>query len=299
MIVKFNALFLKQIVVFLLILLISASARSDSGQDISFAYLEKGLTELKDNEKQIALQLMANELTRNTDLHISIKPVFTFAEMQDLIQKESIDYAILNSFHYLNHYGFFQQFISEPVWGVQRSEFELESYVIVAQKKYADKAIKSFSNKQLSSHQPYLLMNFYLDYWVNKSTGQQTQQFFKKIKYVKTASQAVLDVYFKSSDLCIVPKHIFDLTVDLNPAILKRLTIIHQSESLFSPVLTFTFKHVDPLIKQALNNNFVNFGQTPRSQQILEMFNFQAIKPITLKQLTPMYTLFKNHQALQ
>ncbi len=45
--------------------------------------------------------------------------------------------------------------------------------------------------------------------------------------------------------------------------------------------------------------NFENFGQTPRSQQVLELFNFQSINQVGLNQLRPMILFFKVHKHLK
>ncbi len=243
-----NRFVFNKIAVLSLLLCIFPMAGSEANKDVIFAYLVAGLTDLKSNERQIALQLLANELTRDTDLKILIKPVLTFARMQDLIEQGKIDFTIINSFHYLDNYQFFQKVITSPVWAVRRGPADFESYLVVAQKQYADIPLNFFRNKQLSTHSQYLLMNFYLEFLLYNSTRDAAQDFFNKIKQTKTASHVVLEVYFNASDLCIVPRHIFDLTVDLNPAILKGLAVIHQSESLFSPALTFTFEHVDESI---------------------------------------------------
>jgi len=267
-------------------------------QKVTLAYLENGLSELNENEKQIALQLLANEIIKDSRLHMLIKPVSTFSEIKHLINKAEIDYVILNSFHYITHYDFLTQFITPPIWAIQRGPKERENYILVANKRFSGFKISQLRNTTISLHKQYLLMNFYLDYLVKKQSKQNSTQFFKRLNYTKTASKAVLDVYFGKSDVCIVPEHIYNLTIDLNPAIKQELAIIHQSNEQFLPVLFFNFKRNDSLVNSIVNNNISNISNTVRGQQILEMFNIEEVKRTTPHQLQPMRTLFNNYQAL-
>ena len=265
---------------------------------ITLAYLENGLKELKNNEKQVALQLLANELIKGSGLQMKVKPVRTFNEMQQLIADGEVDYVIFNSFHFLKHYDFLDQYFVKPLLAIQRGPYDSENFVIVANKRYLDQELGSMRGKTLSLHPQYLLMKFYLEYLVKQSSGLDNLHFFKKIKHTKTASQAVLDVYFGASDLCIIPKHIFDLTVDLNPAIMKKIAIIHESGKQFFPVLVFSFKHVDSSDRKIINENLSVLNESVRGEQILDMFNIQAINPVELDELQPMRILFKNYQSL-
>ncbi|MFW5444421.1 MAG: phosphate/phosphite/phosphonate ABC transporter substrate-binding protein [Methylococcaceae bacterium] len=267
-------------------------------QFVTLAYLENGLKELKNNEKQVALQLLANELIIDSGLQMNVIPMRTFSEMQESIEDGDIDYVIFNSFHFLSHYDFLQDYFVAPLLAIKRGPSDRENFIIVANKQYADMDLNSLRNKTLSLHPQYLLMKFYLAYLIKQSSGLDYKQFFNKIKHTKTASQAVLDVYFGISDLCIIPKHIFDLTVDLNPAIMKKLVILHQSEEQFFPVLVFSFKHLDGSVRNLINRNLSELNQSVRGEQILDMFNIQSINPVTLEQLQPMRILFQNYQTL-
>ncbi len=264
----------------------------------TLAYLENGLKELKNNDKQVALQLFANELIRGSGVQMTVKPVRTFPEMQQLISDGKVDYAIFNGYHLLEHYDFLHDHFVTPLLTIQRGPSGRENFIIVANKQYMGQQLKDLQGKTLSLHPQYLLMKFYLEYLIAKSTGLDILHFFNKIKHTKTASQAVLDVYFGSSDLCIIPKHIFDLTVELNPAIMQKIFIMHQSGKQFLPVLILNFKHVDNSIRSLINKNVSMLNQSARGQQILEMFSLQSVHTVKLEQLQPMQKTFKHYQSL-
>ncbi len=83
---------------------------------------------------------------------------------------------------------------------------------------------------------------------------------------------------FGVSDICIVAKHIFDLSVELNLAILKKVVIVHQSGETFLPVLFFSFNHLNSDIRNSINANMSVLKQTTQGKNILDMFNNQVSK---------------------
>ncbi len=262
-------------------------------------YLQNGLNELSKNEKQMGLQLLSNELIKDSGMTMVVKPVNTFEKIQQLIKAGEIDYAILNSFHYLKHFDYLHQVANKSLWTIQRGPNSTEKYIIVANKDLKNKTIGQLSGASLSFYPHYLLMNFYLDFTIKQSSGLTREQFFKKMKHTKTASQAILDVFFGISELAIVPRFVFDLTVELNPAIKQQLVIIHQSKETFFPVLIFNFnsRH-PPFIKKMVNNNLTTLDDKARGKQILDMFNIRSIKPINFDQLQSMRLLFQQYTLL-
>lgn len=269
-------------------------ARQD---DLTLAYLENGLNELSNNKKQLGLQFMADELVKGSDLHMSILSVNTFSEIKRLIKSGEIDYLILNSFYYISHYDFLHQFFKDSIWAVQRGMADKENYILVTSNKYADQNLKQLKGKSISFHPQYLLMKLYLKYLIKQSNGLDIASFFKKIKHTRTASQAILDVFFGVSDVCIVPKHIFELTADLNPAIKQKLSVFHQSGEKFLPVLIFDLSHTIPSHKH-IHKNLSTISNTVRGRQLLEMLNIEAIRLTDLEQLKPMRELFHSYNAL-
>ena len=266
--------------------------------ELTMAYVENGLTELRNNEKQVALQLLVNELIKDSGFKMLVKPFSTFSLLQSSIVAGDVDFLIINSFHYISHADFFHKKIAEPIWAVLHGPLDYERHILVAHKRYADLSLQDLKGKQVSLYTPHLMMSFNLDFLVKKASGLKSRHFFKKIKSTRSASQAVLDVYFGGSELCIIPKYLYDLTVELNPAMLKQLAIIKPESEQFIPVLLFNFKHTDPMAREAVNKNITVLDGTVRGKQIMDIFKVQTVNLITKEDLEPMRKLFQAYQTL-
>lgn len=291
---------------FLILLIFScyipASFGGGGGEEqkkVRFAFLEPGINKLKSTEKMMAFELFSSELVKKDGYRVQTKVIPNFDELRKKIIDKTVDYVFINLYFYIKNYHFFQDIISEPIWAVQVSSKEKLNYVLITKKKDKDKNISQFKEKNLSIHPEWLMMSFYLDYLTKKSSSLNKTQFFKKIKHTKTLSQSVLDVYFGQSDICIVPKYIFYLTAELNPDILNKLTIIHESGELVYPVLSFSLKHTNIDIKKMIDSNFSALDKHERGKQILRLLGLNTVKAITKQQLEPMRELFIKYQTLK
>lgn len=267
-------------------------------ETITIAYLQDGLSDLQKTEKQVALKLWVEELPHKGDYAVKILPVATMARLEALIKARTVNYAILNAVHYLKRHDQLKDYFERNFMAIQRSTSLYEEYLVVT---HGHKNINKFNqliDKHLSIGKDNPLMNFYLEYLVLKSGHPSPDHFFKKIKATSTASQAVLDIYFGNSDACIVPKHILDRAVALNPSIMDRLRIIHRSGANFIPVLVVGAKYNPASVKSGFSQSIESLQGAPGKQQIIDLFNIQAAVMIGPEKLTAMNSIYSEYQRL-
>lgn len=266
---------------------------------LNIVYLENGLKDLNKVDKLVALNLLAKEFIKGSDSDISLLAVNSIEEMIDWVKQGKVHYGILNSYYYLSYSEQLKPFTGPDLWKIQRSFEEKEDYVLVINKNIDYKDLKSLAGKRLSVHQDYLMMNFYLKYWLKKSANQPVEKFFKSIKNTKTASQSVLDVFFNTSDVCIVPEYILNLVRELNPAINKGIKVVHHSGANFIPALVLTFNYSSNAYADKVRSNLEALTDTVRGQEILNLFNIKNITPTHHDSLAYMFDIFNEYALLE
>lgn len=267
-------------------------------QHISFAYLEAGLKDLNDADRHVAVQLLAKELIRDSGNEIKVFPLNTMAEMLDMIEVGKVNYVIINSYLYLTGRQKLQPFLTDEIWGIQRAQEAKENYVLVVAQDFNYQNLQSLLGKSISIHKDYLLVNFYLNYLVKKEAKLPINKFFKRIKDTRTDSQAVLDVFFKTSDSCLVPQYIVDLVAELNPSVLKGIRIVHYSGAEFIPALVLRLKNNSVDTSNMIRNNLLTLSDNARGQEIMNLFSIKSIKPINANALQDMIKLYDEYQSM-
>jgi hypothetical protein len=267
-------------------------------QKITLAYLETGLKDLNDANRHAALQLLSKELTRGSDLEFQVVALQSMPEMLEMFAAGKLNYIIINSYLYLTDRLKLQYYLNDELWAIQRAEDANEEYVLVVANDYNYKNINSLSGKSISVHKDYLLQKFYLNYLIQKQTGLPVDKFFKRIKETRTDSQAVLDVFFRTSDSCLVPQYVVNLVAELNPAVLQGIHIVHHSGADFIPAIVLVSKNNPMYIGNIVRKNLLTLSESTRGQEILNLFSIKSIRLSNAAALQNMIKIYDDYQSL-
>lgn len=268
-------------------------------KNMTLAYIETGLKELNNTDKQVALQILAKHLTKNIDTELAVTPLNSTQEMLDLAKAGKINYSLINSYFYLKNQESLDPLLTREMWAAQRGQQLEEDYVLIVNNDIDYRDIRSLSGKRLSLYADDLLLGFYLQQLIQQETNKVPSSFFKSIKGTRTLSQSVLDVFFKTSDACLVPNHIVDLVMELNPAVKQGIKIVHHSGAHFIMALILVFKNNPEVEANAIRANLQALPNSIAGQQILDLFHVKAITRIQPESLNSMLDLYRQHQKNQ
>jgi hypothetical protein len=124
-----------------------------------------------------------------------------------------------------------------------------------------------------------------------------TAKFCHRAPPVSKLSQAVLPVFFRKSDACLVTRRGFQTMSELNPQVGKQLRILAVSPELVPSVFAFRSDYASPFREQML----VEMGRLPDSpagQQILTLLQTERIEEQPISSLAGAFDLLAAHQRL-
>lgn len=267
--------------------------------NMTLAYIGTGLKELNNTDKQVALQILAKELTKNVATELTVTPLNSMRELLDLAGTGQLNYSLINSYFYISHIEQLRPLITDEIWAAQRGQELGEDYVLIVNNDVDYMDIHSLSGKRLSTYTDDLLMGFYLEQLIKREANTSPERFFKAIKDTRTLSQSVLDVYFKTSDACLVPSHIVDLVTELNPAVKQGIKIVHHSGADFIMALILVFKNNPETEANAIRGNLQQLPNSVAGQQILDLFHIKTITRIQPESLDGMLSLYQQYRENQ
>jgi ABC-type phosphate/phosphonate transport system substrate-binding protein len=123
-------------------------------------------------------------------------------------------------------------------------------------------------------------------------------RFFRKTSTTIKDSQAVLPVFFRKWDVCLVTRSSFETIAELNPQIQNDLKIVAQSPS-FAPTLVCIRKGYRSDLMSALVESLRNIHMESQGQQILTLFKTERLLPCEPAYLTKIGQLISRHDQLQ
>jgi len=123
-----------------------------------------------------------------------------------------------------------------------------------------------------------------------------SQSFFQSLRLVESASQAVLPVFFRQAEACLLPRWSYDTMVELNPQIKEETTMLALSPLLVRGGL-FMVKGLGPE-KQGLIPATQKIWQTTRAKQIMTLFHADEIVPFQPAHIQTIVNLYEEYSRL-
>jgi phosphonate transport system substrate-binding protein len=124
--------------------------------------------------------------------------------------------------------------------------------------------------------------------------------YFSSVKETRTAAKAIMPVFFRQADACIVTRQVFDLTAEMNPQISRELTIIASKGKLSQGIIAVD-RRLSEESKENLRQAFLTLHQTPEGQQLLMLFKVRKLVPIVpnyMKGTESLYADYYRHKNL-
>jgi hypothetical protein len=116
------------------------------------------------------------------------------------------------------------------------------------------------------------------------------------VKLVDKASQAVLPVFFRQSDTCLMPRWSYDTMLELNPQIKEQTTILSLSP-LFAKGGLFLVKGIPPE-KRELMLSTQKVWRTVRAKQIMTLWHSEGVVPFQPAYVQTMVNLYEDYARL-
>jgi len=118
--------------------------------------------------------------------------------------------------------------------------------------------------------------------------------FFSSVKDTRTAAKAIMPVFFRQADACIVTRQVFELTAELNPQINRELMIISRKGGLSQGIIAVD-RRLPEESKEKLRQAFLTLHQTPEGKQLLMLFKVRKLVPFAPGYMKGTEALYAEH----
>ena len=124
-----------------------------------------------------------------------------------------------------------------------------------------------------------------------------TTGFYSQITTASKISQAVLPVFFRQLDACVVTRSGFETMVELNPQVGRQLKVLASSPPVVPVVFCFRAGYDSPIRAKVLAE-IAQWHQTPAGRQILTLFQTETLEEQPVSCLDTALQLLAEHQRL-
>ncbi len=267
---------------------------------ITHGYMESLFNNLNKKDAQIATEYWFNQIILDIKEPTKTKTV-VYHDLPSLIaviRAKQVDFVGLTS---LDYFQIKDNLPLEPFLAYTVGGKLGTIYYLLVSKDQESTSLNGLKNKRLlvqkhdeSGQIPILWLNSLL----RKQGLPPADVFFRSIKMVETASQAILPIFFKQADCCIVAREGFETSRELNPQIGEKLAIAVRSPSLLIGLLAVR-KDVSETIKKAVAEVAVNLASYPKGKQILTLFRIGGFRHFQPTDLDSVLELIKEQNKIK
>ena len=187
-----------------------------------------------------------------------------------------------------------------PALTAVRGEDYREHYVLIAHRDHGAAELQDFRGTRLMTAAD--LGGSVPIVWLNalllRNGLPRSNHFFGQVTSARKTIRAVLPVFFRQADLCLVPRTILETVSELNPQIGRELRLVAVSPGFSYGVVCFSDglpRELRDTIREALLNMHVN----PEGQQLLTLFYVDQLIPYEPSHLKSVLDLFEEYERLR
>jgi phosphonate transport system substrate-binding protein len=132
---------------------------------------------------------------------------------------------------------------------------------------------------------------------IMKEGTNSIDNYFLSFKETNTASKAIMPVFFRKIDACVVTRQALEITSELNPQISKDMKIIAQSDRMAGGLVVFR-KDFPEASKQKTRQMLLDMHKESEGRQMLTLFRLNRLVPFHPEYMKTIEALYAEHSRL-
>lgn len=271
----------------IIILLLTFNLFADQGKfefKSNFGITTEGNLLAKFKDAKIALKAWLEDMADLYKGEVGIEFYDKPGPLYEDFKKNKLDMAVVSlSFFFENRTSIEKN--SSDIWSLSIDNKKLSRYYLIANKKQHLKGFSNLKRKTMAIKKGDETAAMWLDKNSYEQNKVSSDKLLKIIKYEDKERTVLLNVFFGKTDYAIVTKDAWDVMLEFNPSLKKRIEVLEESENIFLPFIGFFSKDahkksVEVFFKVSSNLEDLNGGK-----RIIKMLNFNSIFKVDEKML--------------
>jgi ABC-type phosphate/phosphonate transport system substrate-binding protein len=274
------------------------AANGQSANPFRLGFSRSLFTDVNDTDAKAAIKAWAQTVATERDINMD-PSAHLFDRLPDMVsamKQGKVDAMSV----VLQEYAALAREVELGPWFVTKTSGALhEEYVLLAHRDSGISGLEALRGKRLSLHYAArtCLASDWLDFLLSENGyAPSTDGFFGETRRVPKVSTAVLPVFFRKSDACLVAKSSFETLCELNPQLGRKLHALCTSPRLVPAVMCFR-KGFESREKDRLLTALRELHTTPAGEQVLTIFMAQSLEQVDTKPLEKTAAFLTNVEA--
>jgi ABC-type phosphate/phosphonate transport system substrate-binding protein len=270
---------------------------------LNAGYPREAFTYVDIKDAQAALEMWTKQIVKDKEFSPWKTKVSICPDEPTIIQalhNKELDMVILNAPTYLKLKDLAPL---EPVFVPSSHNHVGDEFLLLVHRDAGITRVEQLQNRKILIHPKFSALSVHI-LWLNSLLREQGLplfgRFFQTAKSVENPSQAILPVFFKKMDACLVMRRLFETVAELNPQIGKDLLAIAESPPMLRGIIVFR-KDYSEKLKQSVSKTLAALHTHPEGKQILTLLKYDKLekfKPEHLRSIERYHDSIKHAQKI-
>lgn len=255
-----------------------------------FCYLDR-------ENAQTAARLWANLMMRRKNGSAETRIFKNQAELEHELQAGRLDLVVLLPNEYLS---LRNRSLLEPLYLSTRSNELYDTLLLVTRNDNGITAMHQLKGKNLIH--PRGAANAVHRLWLETLTMRQgvrePNRYFSSMKEVNSSSQALMPVFFKRGDACIISRNSFNVMAELNPQLRSQMQVIEETAPMATGVICIR-RSCEKQQREPLREILETLDRSVEGRQLLTLFRMSGLIPYRPAYLESSVVFLKRYNDLK
>lgn len=249
------------------------------------AFSSDMFTDVNENDAKASVKAWATSVARERGINVAAEPriIKGLAELAAAFQSRSVDAAGITTAEY---------FALEPhvrwgtVFAATIGDDVTDSYLLLVHRESGFNRLADLAGRHLVIHRNprTSLVDPWLGSLLVEARLPPATRFLGTTSATTRLSQAILPVFFRQADACVVTRRGFQTLAELNPQVGKELRVLAASPDLVATVFCFRAEFESTEMDR-LMDVLRNFHRTAAGRQVLTVFQSDRLQEIPVTAL--------------
>lgn len=258
---------------------------------LNIGYDLSGTNLLSKKDMKVATDILLKKILKDLDVKTKYKYYYNPKEIAKDMNTGKLDYVSVSP---LNIVKYFNLDNLEKAFGQGSNDMNDYNLIVIYRNELNIKSNKELANKKILIDTKNNLHSLYINNLFLKYIGNKKANTI----YSRSYQKSILNLFFKKADVAIVTQKSYDISVELNPQIAKKVSILNKT-NIKDVQLGFFRKSLDEKIKKNMRRAAQSLNSTDDGKQLLTLYKTEKIVETNMKILIPIKELLNNYKKLK
>jgi phosphonate transport system substrate-binding protein len=285
--------------VWFLIVAYTTAADTNSSTSVRFGFSRSMFLDTNENDTRAALKLHAAIIGASNNVVVSDSPgVFNnAAEIAEALARGSVDVVTTPAQDYP---ALPRELLSPRLLAAYVGDTYTEEYILFVRNDSGINTLADLRGRRLVVHNSLrgCLAPLWLDVLLAREGLETPANFFSRVRFANKPVRALLPVFFRQEEACVITRRSYNIMCELNPQLLKQLRALASSPQ-YIPQITCFRASLSPEIIDRIVRGSIATQNTVTGQQMLTIFQCDRITEVTSAELEGVIELIADQTRLR